>query len=155
MSRIKLTLGNLHIEYEGEQEFIESSLLTLASGLLELAERVPAVESVPGTAAQKSKIDLSTNTIAGIISVKTGSDLALAAIARINIVKGQPTAARQEILDEMREASTYFRDGYAGNLSSYLDTLVKGRKVNLASKGNYALSASERARLEGVITADA
>jgi hypothetical protein len=145
----------MEIEYEGEQSFIEESLLTFAERLLELGDRIPlaisaSVNSHPEP--KPSRPELSTNTIAQIIAVKTGSDLALAAVAKINIVKGQSTASRSEILDEMKQASTYYKDTFASNLSSYLDTLVKSRRINMVSKATYALAASERGRMEQAIS---
>jgi len=154
MSRIRIALGAIEIEYEGEQSFIEDSLITLAADLLALTERMPkplphANDFAKGVPQQLP--DLTTNTIAQIINAKTGSDLALAAIARVNIVKGQPTAPRAEILDEMKQASTYYKDTYAGNLSAYLETLVKSKKINLVARATYALAAGERARLDPIV----
>lgn len=157
MSRIKIALGSLEIEYEGEQSFIESSLVSLVEELLTLSEKLPpklGIGSTPQIISEgfaRSLPDATTNTVAQIISAKTGSDLALAAIARINIVKNQPTAPRADILDEMKQASTYYRDTYAGNLSAYLDTLVKAKRINMVARSTYALSASERSRLEPLI----
>lgn len=158
MSRIRVVLSALEIEYEGEQSFIEESLLRLAEDLLELNDRlssrqVPAADLPARTslAASRDSLDVTTNTIAQMITAKTGSDLALAAIARINIVKGHSTAPRPEILDEMKQASTYYKDTYGGNLSAYLDTLVKSKKINLVARATYALAAAERGRLEPLI----
>ena len=156
MSRIKIVLGALEVEYEGEQSFIEDSLVGLAERLLALQSRlVPSQPQLQLTSAPLPSAnglpDVTTNTVAQIISVKTGSDLALAAVARVNIVKGQPTVPRSEILDEMKQATTYYKDTYAGNLSSYLDTLVKNKKINLVARATYALAASERGRLESAI----
>jgi len=155
MPRIKIALGSLEMEYEGDQAFIEGSLLTLAERMIELSQRLPSetASEEPGRAQPSpQRPELSTNTIAQIISAKTGSDLALAAIAKINIVRASPTAARQDILDEMKQATTYYKDTFAGNLSNYLDTLVKSRKVNMVARSTYALGASERGRLEAAIS---
>ena len=152
MSRIKISLGQLQIEYEGDQEFIEKRLLGFAESALSLSERLPVV--VTATAEPNRTPlpnDVSTNTIAQMISANTGTDLALAAIARVNIVHKKPTATRQEILDEMKEATTYFKDSYVSNLSAYLNTLVKSKRVNLVSRSTYALAAGERSRLEQAI----
>lgn len=156
MSKIRISLGALEIEYEGDQAFIEERLLDFVSSASELMDLRQAT-GVSGASVAQSDYnnDLSTNTIAQIISVKTGSELALAAIAKINLVKKQPAARRQDILDEMREASTYFRETYSSNLSAYLDTLVKGKRINLISKGTYALAAGERQRLEAALASGA
>ncbi len=153
MARIKITFGSLQFEYEGDQDFIENRLVGLAEEILALP-MVPAsagATSANNKSASDPTYDVSTNTIAQILSSKTGTDLALAAVARINLIKKNPTAARPEILDEMREASTYFRESYSSNLTSYLDTLVRSKKINLVSKSHYALSAGERSRLEAAL----
>jgi len=152
MSRIRVALGGIEIEYEGEQSFIEDSLLTLAERLISLSGGATLARPKPDASdSAKSDLEASTNTIAQIIAAKTGTDLALAAVAKINIVRGIPAASRQEILDEMKQATTYYKETYASNLSSYLNTLVKSRKVNLVSRATYALAAAERAKLEGTL----
>lgn len=157
MARIKIVLGTLQLEYEGEQDFIESRLIGLAEKILAL--RVPPAthdaSTVQEQRPQSPAKEVSTNTIAQLISAKTGSDLALAAIARINLIKKNSTASRSDILDEMKEATTYFKESYGSNLTSYLDTLVRGKKINLVSRSNYALSAAERSRLESALAIDA
>lgn len=157
MSRIRIVLGALEVEYEGEQSFIEDSLIRLTEDLLALSAKVP-LASPPVSPADRGApppsgegLNATTNTVAQIISAKTGSDLALAAVARINIVKGQPTAPRADILEEMKQASTYYKDTYASNLSAYLDTLVKTKRINLVARSTYALAASERGRLAAMI----
>ena len=152
MSRIKIVLRDIEIEYEGEQSFIEGSLLTFTENLMSIAPSPPPAFTQPVQEPANNPVtDMSTNTIAQIIGAKTGTDLALAAIARLNIVLSKSAAQRQEILDEMKEAPTYYKETYASNFSSYLNTLVKSRKVNLVAKGNYALAANERARLEDAV----
>ena len=156
MPQIKITVGAVSIEYDGEQSYIENGLGDFLDKVIQKSSSVPPVLAGPTMQAAtpaNSPLALSTNTIAQNIGVKTGSELALAAIAKINLIKGQPAAARQEILDEMREATTYFKDSYVSNLSAYLDTLVKSRRVNLVAKATYAVAAAERKRLEGLLTA--
>lgn len=156
MPQIKITVGAVSIEYDGDQSYIENGLADFLDNVIQKSGSVPQIvsNSQAQTAASASpSLALSTNTIAQNIGVKTGSELALAAIAKINLVKGQSAAARQEVLDEMREATTYFKDSYVSNLSAYLDTLVKSRRVNLVAKATYALAAAERKRLEGLLAA--
>lgn len=152
MPHVKIGIGAISVEYEGEQKFIENGLMALVERVIERAGHVPSVDK--RVRAEVSTLDMSTNTVAQMISVKTGSDLALAAIAKINLVKGQNTAARQDILDEMREASTFFKETYVSNLSAYLVTLVRSKRVNLVAKSTYALAAGERKRLSALLASD-
>jgi hypothetical protein len=156
MNRIKISLGNIQVEYEGDQAFIENELLGFVERIIDMGGAVPVLAAPVGVqviGSASSPADASTNTIASLMGVKTGSDLALAAIARINLVKRQGTAARQDILDEMKAATTYYRESYASNLTAYLDTLVKGKRVNLVARATYALAAGERGRLEEMVSA--
>jgi hypothetical protein len=155
MPTIKITAGAVSIEYDGEQDFIEDGLLELLDNVIEKSVSLPpSASSGPSPAKQATGgPELSTNTIAQLLNVRTGSDLALAAISRLQIVKGQPSAGRQEILDEMREAPSYFKDTYVSNLTAYFETLIKSRRVNLVARATYALAAQERKRIQGVIEA--
>jgi hypothetical protein len=155
MTRIKIAIGTVQIEYEGDQEFIESGLLGLAAQIFELASSsntLPISSSPSEISSSTPDENLSTNTIAQIISVKTGSDLALAAVAKIIIINKRPVADRQSILDEMREAVTFYKESYSSNLSSYIDTLVKARRLNVVSRATYGLANSERVRLEQALS---
>ena len=46
MSRIKLVLGGIEIEYEGEQAFIETELLNFAEKVIALGGSVPVAMMV-------------------------------------------------------------------------------------------------------------
>ena len=152
MTRIKIAIGNAQIEYEGEQDFIEGGLLELAREIFDLAalnEPIKALDQHSQTNHALSPVgELSTNTIAQQIGVKTGSDLALAAVARIVLVQKKPTADRQNILEEMKEAVTFYKESYSSNLTAYLETLVRSRRLNVVSRGTYGLASGERGRLE-------
>jgi len=91
--------------------------------------------------------DHSTNTIAGHLPTKTGSDLVIAACAYLTFSKGLDVCSRQDILTEMKEATTYYKDSYSANLSKSLDSLVKAKRLNLRSRNNYVLSPMERQKL--------
>lgn len=157
MARIRIKASSLEIEYEGEQDFIENRLLDLAEALSSLnpPTQNPGSDYRQQSLPELASRELSTNTLAQLISSKTGSDLALSAIAKINLIKRNATATRSDILDEMKEATTYYKESYASNLTSYLDTLVRSKKVNLVSRSTYALAASERSRFEAVVSGSA
>lgn len=159
MTRIKISIGAFILEYEGAQEFAEEGLVQLLENVINEARSLPfgglAESAAParGFPATLGAADLSTNTIAQILDVKTGSDLAISAIARVNLIQMKDKVARQEILDEMRAASTYFRETYVSNLSAYLVTLVRSGRVNMVSKNVYSLAAQERRRISDAIKA--
>ena len=90
----------------------------------------------------------STNTIAGHLGASSGPELAIAAAAHLTFVKQQDRLTRKEPDTEMKSATTYYNKNMSSNLSSSLNTLVKGKRLNLIQKDVYALSANEKSALE-------
>lgn len=151
-AEIEIKLGQLSVKYSGSQEFIEHGLLNVINDLIEFSQNVPIIvnDEVTMESAPESKLTIehrSTNTIAGDMGVKTGPDLIMAAIAHIQLVQGRDKASRGEISQQMKSATTYFKQTYQSNLSAYLDNLVRQRRINLISKDTYALTAGEQSSL--------
>ena len=94
---------------------------------------------------------VSANTIASLSNANTGSDLVMAAMAHLTLVQGKEVAARREILDEMKAAKTFYKETFGSNLSSYLDSLAKAKRLNLVARETYALTNSERQNFERLI----
>jgi hypothetical protein len=93
---------------------------------------------------------LAINSIAAKLDVKSGSDLVLAAcfaITRSNVT----SCSRTEILAEMRRATSYYKTSDKNNLSKYIKTLLKDKKILEQSSGSYALSAATRTDLEAKV----
>jgi hypothetical protein len=152
MPKIRIRNGSFELEYEGDQTFIEEKLADLVRSLIGGIETRLDSESTPiNPLTSNLSVQLSTNTIAQILVAKTGADLVIAAIAKIQIIDGKNSAQRSEILAEMREATTYFKETFASNLSAYIDNLVKAKRLNLISRQTYALPASERSKITGEI----
>jgi len=156
-AKIRIKIGVIEIEYEGKASFLQDELLNLVQNLVGFyAEHKAAipVDAPPdkpeksGPNGLSSQLDHSTNTIAGHLGAGSGSDLAIAAAARLTFVKKQDKFTRKEIDTEMKSATTYFNKNMSSNLSSSLNTLVKGKRLNQIEKDVYALSANEKATLE-------
>lgn len=90
----------------------------------------------------------STDTVATLIGVKSGSDLILAAAAHLYFVQGKQKFTRQELTTEMRSALAHFKETYVNNLSTYLTGLTKADRLRLVGSHTYALSNKERQDLE-------
>jgi hypothetical protein len=82
------------------------------------------------------------------LGVKSASDLAIAAAARLTFGKKQDKFTRREIGAEMKGATTFYKKNMASNLSTSLATLVNGNRLNQIEKDVYALTANERTTLE-------
>lgn len=89
--------------------------------------------------------------IANKLDCKTGPDLTLAACAYLDFAEGKSVFTRKEILEAMRTANSYYEENFSKNLTTTLSTMAKGDK--LADRGNnkFALQATERKRLEGIL----
>lgn len=88
-----------------------------------------------------------TATLAGKLKVKSGNDLIVAAAAHLTFVAGKAEFSRQELLDQVRGATGYFKDSYGKNLTNYLNARVKAGELMEPRTGHYALSATEAERL--------
>ena len=152
MPTIKIRLGALEVEYDGDQEFIESGLLNLISELKGVA---PAASAGPaaapagnGDGSSPLGVGHTTSQIAQIMSVSTGPDLAIAAAAHLTIVKGQTHLQRADILKEMKGSPSFYTDNYSSNLSSILNGLVKKKQLNPIGANVFALANSMKKELE-------
>ena len=159
---IKISAGNTLIEYSGPQSFIENGLMEFATSLFDSVPQAITADTSNDTNTSRATANnsgsiqaMSTNTIASVLGAKSGPELVLAAVAHLQLVKGQDRAQRSDILSEMKSATTYYKSTYSSNLSSYLDSLLKAKRLNLIGEKVYALPSSERTKLESALaTAD-
>ena len=89
--------------------------------------------------------------IAGKIGCTHGTDLVLAASARLNLGAGQRSFSRAALLGEMKTARQYYQPVYGKNLSRYLRNLIKERQLNEPRPGSYALTAPARRELGKIL----
>lgn len=149
MAKIRVKNGAFEVECEASEEFIKNDFKAIVDSFPAGAVSGGGV-AVVGNGQQFVGIDppvggeTTTSMIAQKLGGGTGPELALAAIARIVLVKGQANAPRKEILDEMQAASSYYKDSYSGNLTKALDRLVKSGEVNDVGGNRYTLSQAKR-----------
>jgi hypothetical protein len=128
-----------------------------------LAQKLSVASASPGTAGRQQfgpvlkangqQLDHSTDTIATLIGVKSGSDLILAAAAHLHFVQGKQKFTRQELTTEMRSAPAHFKETFLNNLTTYLTALTKADRLRLVGTHTYALSNKERQDLEAKLAA--
>lgn len=154
-SKIRIRLGEIEIEYEGDESFLTKELPQLLAVVSELHLKSGATdssgsESESGTngAGDSDVLELTTGSIAAKLSAKSGTDLILAAAAHLTFVAKKQKFSRQEITNEMKSASAYFKKSYASNLTKGLNALVKSGKLLEPSSGSFALSATTQASLK-------
>jgi hypothetical protein len=144
MSRISVKLGELEIEYEGEQEFITDGLLNFAKEFVATTGECAVASSVSELQKErKGGVSLPTSSIAQRLGSKSGSDLAVAAAAHLVFVKKMDQFSHTELLAEMRKAKTFYKKSFHSNLGNHLKTLVNAGRFNHIGGNDYALSENE------------
>jgi hypothetical protein len=157
-SKIKIKLGPVEVEYEGSEEFLKKELPDLLSAISQLYKE-SGISTLPTPAfgeqhpigqlgGSSSTVVGTTGTIAAKMSVSSGPELAIAAAARLMLGLGQGSFTRDQLLTEMKNASSYYKKSYGSNLSNILGRLVKSGKLVETAKDTYALSASTKSDLE-------
>jgi hypothetical protein len=83
-AKIRIKLGQIEVEYQGEAEFLKNDLTDMLTALVDLQKQAPAVlsensGSSGGATANLKK--MTAGTIARKLNLSSGSDLTLAAAA--------------------------------------------------------------------------
>lgn len=158
-SKIHLKVGQIEISYEGDENLanLKKILVELLQEVINLAKKenlgqvnAQSNEESASTSASKSNnllSQLTTNTIARKLNVKSGSDLIIAACACLTLSKEKSEYDRLQILSEMQSAKSYYKNSHRSNLSNYLNTLSKIGKLNDRANNRYALSSDEEDRV--------
>ena len=159
MSKIRIKMGSIEVEYEGSDAFLKKELPEILEAVSKLykesgegheGETTPLPPAKPG---KKRKISsATTGTIAAKLKVGRGPDLIIAAAAKMTLVDGLNNLARKALHDEMKTASAYYKTSYGSNLSSYITNLVRVARLVESAKDTYALSADEQADLESILS---
>lgn len=155
---IRVKLGSVEIEYQGDAAFLQTDLVRTVKELLDLQQQFPAASATqpspvvsgdpPPPGASLGNYDHSTNTIATLLSVNSGPELAKAAAAHLHFAKGSKTFSRQELIDAMRSAPAYFKETFVNNLSSSLKRLTKDDILRIVGNDTFSLSAKAIAEIE-------
>lgn len=154
-SKIKIKIGQIEIEYEGSEEFLKEELPSLLGAVTELYKetgvQLEPVQVQPSTYNQNPENGVAkassygdfgtTNSIAAKLGAKTGTELAMAAAARLVLGMGQEQFTRKQLLQEMQNGTQYYKSSYGSNLSKTIKTLVGDHKFIERAKDTYALKA--------------
>lgn len=158
MAKLHIDIARGIFEVEGEPEFIQDlfsqfkgqlSQISVQKQIEPLSPQITSQEQAQDTV---SPINMSTDTIANLLKVSSGPELALAAGAHLSIVMGKNTFSRKDLSTEMRTAPGHFKQSYIANLSPTLDRLKKDDKIRLVSGTDvFALSNTEKVRIEKIL----
>lgn len=162
-SKIRVRMGEIEVECEGTESFLKNELPNLLSAVSRLygesgqKAAVNKRHEAGGAAGTRGEsegtIKGTTATLAGRLKVKSGNDLILAAAAHLTFVANSAEFSRQDLLDQVRGATGYFKDSYSKNLTNYLNSRVKAGQLMEPRTGHYALSAGEVERLRTALAA--
>ena len=161
-TRFRVKRGAAEIEYEGGTQFLKEEIMPTVDKILEMVESraelqrpMPMLQIDNSTEMLNSTTTVevlhSTNTIATMLGAKSASDLAIAAVAQLSFVQKKERLSRQEILDEMKSATSFFKSTYVNNHSNSLKVLTKGDRLRLLAPDTYGLSHKARKELEKLL----
>jgi hypothetical protein len=156
-SKLKIKIGPVEVEYEGEEKFLKEELPVLLKAVSALSQcnvlssdfENEKQETPSKTQGHQNK-QLSTSTIAGKLSCKTGADLIEAAAYHLVTVTGAGSFSRSDLIKEMRSAKSFFKKSYVSNLSNILKRLVNpGKRLNEVSSDTFSLPQTVIDELKG------
>lgn len=156
-TKIRIKVGDVEIEYDGEAEFLKQELPKLLNSVMDLrpgrTARMDASDKVHAKQHKvldgASQLSLTTNSIAAHLDAKSGSDLLEAAAAHLVLVEQIEPFSRAQLLEAMKSATSYYSKNHASNLSRYIKQAIqKDGPLSERAKNSYALSANARKSLE-------
>jgi hypothetical protein len=162
-NRTRIKYGDFEIEGSETlltEAFIKGQLPEIVRTLAEAlpkphqtldASLLPAA-GIPSTNPLPADFQMTTGNIAAKLGCSSASDLIIAAAAHLHFVKGKPLFTRQELLDEMQTATSYYNRNVSKNLTRNLTLCVKGSDLIERSTGTYALTAVAIPKLKEKLT---
>lgn len=159
-TRVQIRAGEVELTIESDSTLAVTDIKELLGQVQEVAEslRTPYPAALIQTPKQTHTAtplmiednvpQLHINSVAERVGIKTGPDLAVAAAAYLQIVRGQQTFTRGELLDTMKAATSHYNQNHRSNLSSILKGLI-GSKFNQTGNDSYAIKNQELIDLRG------
>lgn len=159
VTKIKIRMGDVEVEYEGSEEFLRDELKELLAGVVELHRQKFEEDGSPDADGQDGNsgprtgglYQGTTNTVCAKLSAKSGTDMIIAALSQRTLVQRIDASSRADILKEMQTAKSYYKQTYSKSLSQYLKSLLAADKIREVSKDMFSLSADELKRVRTVL----
>ena len=154
-SKIRIKIGAIEVEYEGSHAYLSEDLPKLLASVVELRQKSKDFDEDRGSddAVKKGAVKpAASGTVAAMaakLNVKSGSDLIIAAAAKLTLADGQEKFSRKTLLESMQTASSYYKQSMSSNLTKFLNGLLKDNRLTEPSTDHFALTPSERTKLEG------
>jgi len=138
-AKIRIKVGEVEVEYEGDAAFLDKDLMKMVQELQKVAPVSAPPKDNPnkntgstGSAGSAggsgggsgSNPSLTTRAIATKLGLSGSRGLAKAAVIHLAIIKGMSTFKRSEINDAMRSATGIYNASMTGNLSPSIQKLL-------------------------------
>lgn len=163
-AKIRIKVGSIEIDYEGDPSFLKDGLNDLIQSVSDIHSTLPKSSVPPEQAFEPVEpvksatttpvLGLSTKSIAGRMAAQSGPELAICAMAHLELVKGLDSYNRRSILDEMKTATGYYKNSMGGNNAQNISSLVKNKRVTEVGKDKFCLGVTERKKVEAAIAED-
>lgn len=151
-SKIKIRMGAIEIEYEGSTQFLKEEFLELVEAVSKLHkathEPLSGTGSVEAASKQpitvnvnEAKIVGSTNEIAKKLGGENGTQLIVAAAAKLFFVDGKSTFSNVELRKEMNSATSFVDKSMKSNFAANLKSAVLKDKLKETGTDTYSLPA--------------
>ncbi len=159
-TKLKIKIGHIEFEYEGEAPYDTDAVKDLFTHLETLMSSAPpGTFDAPLPPSSSNNVDpkspvsddlgnLAPNTVAARLNAKSGPDVAIVAAAHLQICKGKDTFDRDELRKSMQGATSYYKESMNGNLTQILDGLITSQRINSLANNRMSLSATEMASLK-------
>lgn len=155
--KVHLKLGAAEVRLSGDNNNIGESALKILERMLKLSY------SKPITAAQKndtktntndpenSNYDFSIETIATRMSCSKHRDLAKAACFHLALVKNKVEFGRDDILETMKNANSFYNENMRKSLSGTIKSLVRSNVILERSSERFSLAKNGKTEAEKVL----
>lgn len=155
-TKIKIKMGKIEFDYEGDAAFTQDDIKELFTHLEGLSPSASESDDTPGvTLSSKASTNgvkkLHTTTIASRIGGKGAQNLVLAAAAHLQIVDSKESFSRQELLNDMKAATTHYKSTMSNNLTGTIATMIAQQSLNQLGTDSYSLSDTKLKELESLI----
>jgi hypothetical protein len=158
-TKLKIKMGHIEFEYEGDAPYDTESVKDLFTHLETLMGAAPpgafdappppppSNGADPDNSASSDFGNLAPSSVAARLDAKTGTEVAIAAAAHLQICLGQDTFNRRDLLKTMQAKTGYYKASMGSNLIATLKSLVKAKRINSLTGDQMSLSAGEIASL--------
>ena len=128
--KLGLKIGHIELQFEGSSATFEAKFESVFNDLVEFgkdrfeAGQAAAPAMSVGSSANQPAPSMTVRAVAAKLGGETSGELLYATVASLAVIKSKQTMTRQEINDEMKLATGYYKASYTSNLTRQLDALV-------------------------------